>query len=282
MIVYQLKQHIKKVIPKFILDYWSKATEKRKVNHHFANFILDSAIEYSKKINGDVSSFDRNLKGLIKNRGNECNSIIQDILTAFMHDYKNNLFRYYKNQEYLIFYRFLSYPFSGSLSAQFLPYQKGLLRYKSYDILDYGSGIPYGLINSLLKENNPIRSITLVDLDLVHLDFVEFLIRKIAPNIPLSFYKLTDTEFFPNIDGKFNFFYGKDIFEHLDDPLKNLKKLMDCSMPEAVCYFDFNDHGEVIYQHIAPNLIFLSSEMVKMGFLKGENVSGLSEFIKGV
>ena len=277
----ELKENIKKGIPKPILKYIVKVKMKRSVNHEFANFILASAIEYSKNINGDVSSFDRNLTALLKNSENECNSMIQDILTAFMTDYKNNLYQYYKNQQYLIFYRFLSYPFSSDLSNHFLPYKKGLSRYENYDILDYGSGIPYGLINSLLKENNRIRSITLVDLDLVHVEFVEFLIRKIAPDIELNIYKITDTEFFPKLDRKFNFFYGKDIFEHLADPLKNLKKLMDYSMPESVCYFDFNDHGEVIYQHISPNLVFLSDEMVKMGFQKGENISGLTEFVRG-
>ncbi len=280
MITPEFKNFIKKVIPRSILSYRSKLKAKRGVNHDFANFILNSAIEYCKQINGDVSSFDRNLTRLIKNAENDCNSIIQDILTAFMPDFKNNLYEYYRNQEYLIFYRFLSYPFSSDLSAYFLPYQKGLSKYETYDILDYGAGVPYGLINSLLKENNRIRSITLVDLDLVHVHFVEFLIRKIAPNVQLNIYKITDTNDFPSIEGKFNFFYGKDIFEHLHDPLKNLKKLIDYSMPETVCYFDFNDHGEIIYQHLSPDLVFLSQEMTNMGFQKGNNIAGLTEFIK--
>lgn len=281
MTVPKRKELIKRLIPGVILDYRNRVKEKRNINHDFANFILSSAIEYSKEIGGDIGSFDRNLNDLIRNSENKSNSIIQDILTAFMTDYKNNLYQYYKNQEYLIFYRFLSYPFSGSLSSQLLPYQKGLSYYRSYDILDYGAGIPYGLINSLLKENNPIRSITLIDLDLVHLDFVKFLIRKIAPKIELNIYRLTDTDFFPKIEGKFNFFYGKDIFEHLKDPLENLKKLMDCAMEETVCFFDFNDHGKIIYQHLSPDLRFLADEMVKIGFRKGENVGGLSSFIKG-
>lgn len=273
------KQLFKKVIPEFILDYVRKIKARRSVNHPFANFILSSAIQYSKEIDGDVSSFDRNLTHLIKNPTSNCNSIIQDILTAFMTDYKSNLYQYYKNQEYLIFYRFLSYPFIDSLSAQLLPYKKGLSYYNTYDILDYGSGIPYGLINAL-RENKPIRSVTLIDLDLAHVNFVKFLILKIAPKIELNIYKITDTNIFPKIDGKFNFFYGKDIFEHLKDPLENLKKLMECAMPETVCYFDFQHHGEIIYQHVSPDLPFLSEEMVKMGFRKGEFIEGLSEFFK--
>ncbi|MCD4677786.1 MAG: hypothetical protein K8S18_17585, partial [Desulfobacula sp.] len=128
----ELKHYIKKVIPKFIMNYLLKKKRRKSVNFEFANFILTSAIEYSKKINGDIGSFDRRLKNLIINSENDCNSIVQDILTAFMPNYEKNLYQYYKNQEYLIFYRFLAYPFMNSLSSYFLPYEKGLLRFKSY------------------------------------------------------------------------------------------------------------------------------------------------------
>ena len=43
---------------------------------------------------------------------------------------------------------------------------------------------------------------------------------------------------------------------------------MSHSKPECVCYFDFSDHGEVKYQHISPNLPFLSDEMLNFGFKK--------------
>lgn len=274
-----MKHHIKKVIPKFIFNYLKKRRRKN-INYEFANFILTSAIEYSIKNNGDVSSFDRRLTNLIKNSENDCNSIIQDILTAFMSNYETNLYQYYKNQEYLIFYRFLTYPFSGDLSSYFLPYEKALSKFKINDILDYGAGIPYGLIYSLINKNNSINSITLIDLDLIHLDFVQFLVKKITPNIKLNVYKLTDTDTFPKLEGKYNFFYGKDIFEHLNNPLKNLKELMNYSKSEAICYFDFNEHGEKIYQHVTPHIEFLSDEMIKMGFQRGEKVSGLSEFVR--
>lgn len=278
----EMRNYIKKIIPKFVLNYLIKKRIRKKINFEFANFILNSAIEYSIKINGDASSFDRRLRNLIINSENDCNSIIQDILTAFMPNYENNLYQYYKNQEYLIFYRFLTYPFSGDLSNYFLPFEKALSRFKSNDILDYGAGIPYGLIYSLLNKKNAINSITLIDLDLIHLDFVQFLINKIAPNIKLNIYKIIDTDSFPKLEGKYNFFYGKGIFEHLKNPLKNLKELMNYSKPEAICYFDFNDQGEKIYQHITPHIEFLSDEMIKMGFRSGGIVSGLSEFVRNI
>lgn len=280
-----LKQSIRQVTPPILWDYLLKIKEKRdknkkKIDIEFAYFILDSAIEYSKHIGGDSGSFDRRLKNLILNADNECNSIIQDILTAFMPDYEKNLYQYYKNQEYLIFYRFLTYPFNDGMSCYFLPYEKALARFQSNDILDYGSGIPYGLIYSLLNKRNSINSVTLIDLDLIHLDFAQFLIKKIVPDIKLNVYKLRDTNSFPEIEGKYNFFFGKDIFEHLTDPLKNLKELMNYSKPEAICYFDFQDHGEKIYQHLTPNIGYLSDEMIKMGFQCPTKTFGLSEFIR--
>lgn len=275
----ELKQYIKLLIPPILRKYLQK---KIKINIEFANFILNSAIEYSKHINGDVGSFDRRLKNLILNSENNCNSIIQDVLTAFMPNYEKNLYQYYKNQEYLIFYRFLTYPFRSDMSCYFLPYEKALARFERNDILDYGAGIPYGLIFSLLNKKDSINSITLIDLDLIHLDFVQFLIRKIAPNIKLNVYKLIDTDSFPKLEGKYNFFFGKDIFEHLSNPLKNLQELMNYSKPEAICYFDFQDSGEKIYQHITTDIGFLSDEMIKMGFQSGTKTSGLYEFIRNV
>jgi len=283
----ELKQNIKLVTTPILWNYLIKQNEKRKkdktvIDYDFANFILDSAIEYSKHIDGDVGSFDRRLKKLIVNSEDDCNSIIQDILTAFMPNYEKHLYQYYKNQEYLIFYRFLSYPFQGGMSHYFIPYEKGLERFQSNDIIDYGAGIPYGLIFSLLNKKNSINSITLIDLDLIHIDFVQFLITKIAPNIKLNIYRLKDTDSFPEIEGKYNFFYGKDIFEHLSNPLENLKKLMNYSKQGAICYFDFQDHGEKIYQHITPDIGFLSEEMIKMGFQSGTTTAGLSEFIRNI
>jgi len=282
----KIKQNIQLLTPPLLWDNIIGMREKKRKNidNVFANFILDSAIEYSKHIGGDTGSFDRRLRSLITTEAtdNDSNSIIQDILTAFMPNYEKNLYQYYKNQEYLIFYRFLSYPFNSDMSVYFLPYKEGLARFHSNDILDYGSGIPYGLINSLLNNKSSINSIALVDLDLIHIDFVHFLIKKIAPDVKLNIYKASSTESFPEIEGKYNFFYGKDIFEHLSNPLENLKKLMRYSKQEAVCYFDFQDHGEKIYQHITPDIAFLSEEMVKMGFQRGTKISGLSEFARKV
>lgn len=199
-----------------------------------------------------------------------------------MPDYEKDLYHYYKNQEYLIFYRFLSYPFSGNLNSYIVPYKNALARFETNDILDYGSGIPYGLIYSLLRMKKSIQSITLIDLDLIHLEFAQFVINKIAPEIRLNIYKITDTETFPEIEGKYNFFFGQDIFEHLSDPLKNLKELIKHSKERAVCYFEFDDHGEKKYQHITPNVKFLADEMIKLGYRSGEKLFGLTEFVRGM
>jgi SAM-dependent methyltransferase len=197
-----------------------------------------------------------------------------------MPDYQNNLYSYYKHQEYLILYRFLTYPFSSELSSHRLPYEKALDTHAGVDVLDYGAGIPYGLILSLLKNKCIVNSITLIDLDLVHVEFATFLINKIAPDTKLVVHKLTDTNAFPRLEGRYDVFYGKDVFEHLSDPRKALVGLLNCSKNGAVCYFDFSDHGDRIYQHLTPNLEFLSAEMEGLGFTYVGKVGGLSEFVR--
>lgn len=275
-----LKNFIRKVTPKLIFNFIMK--QRIKKFNEFAHFILASAVEYSESVKGDTYSFERRLNKLIKTGEGRCNEIIQDILTAFMPDFEHNLYEFYKNQEYFIFYRFLQYPFINNMSNYTVPYEKALIKCGKTDVLDYGAGIPFGLIYSLLNRKEAVNSITLIDLDLVHVDFVEFLIKKIAPETDLKIHRLTDGDSFPRLEGKYNFFFGKDIFEHLADPLKNLKELMKYSRPEAVCYFDFRDHGEKIYQHITPDIAFLTDEMVKLGFTYEGRVQNLSEFTRNL
>jgi len=57
---------------------------------------------------------------------------------------------------------------------------------------------------------------------------------------------------------------------------------MHYNMPEANCYFDFSDYGEKIYQHITPNVDFLSDEMIKLGFQKGNAIFGMTEFRRNI
>ena len=280
MIADTLKNFIRKVTPKFILNFLIKRRNKK--FREFADFILASAVEFSKSVKGDPDSFDRRLTKLLKTGEGMCNEIIQDILSAFMPDFEHNLYDFYKNQQYLIFYRFLQYPFINNMSNYTVPYENALIKCGKADILDYGSGIPFGLIYSLLNRKETVRSVTLIDLDLIHVDFVQFLVKKIAPEVNLKIHRLTDADTFPKLEGKYNFFFGKDIFEHLSDPLKNLKELMKYSQPEAICYFDFRDHGVKLYQHITPDIEFLKDEMVKMGFTHGGRVQNLSEFTRNL
>lgn len=146
----KVKNQIKKLFPLFVRSYIAK--KRMKINYEFANFILKSAKEYSSYLGGDVSSFDKNLTKIIVTPNNNCNSIVQDVLIAFMPDFEKNLYEFYKSQEYLIFYRFLCYPFIMNMDKYFVPFSVPLSRYKNNDVVDYGSGIPYGIINALLKK----------------------------------------------------------------------------------------------------------------------------------
>lgn len=61
MNTYTLKHSLKKATPEFVLSYYYNRQRKQTVNIEFANFILDSAVEFSRYRNGDTGSFDRRL-----------------------------------------------------------------------------------------------------------------------------------------------------------------------------------------------------------------------------
>ena len=147
-------------------------------------------------------------------------------------------------------------------------------------VLEYGCGIPYGLIESLLIQKQRIKSITLIDLDLIHMDFTEFVVNKIAPDVHLDIYRLRDTEAFPELSGSYNFIFGKDIFEHLHNPEDKLRKLMSYSADKSICYFDFKYKGAKIHQHITPDIRYLAEVMEELGFENRGDVDGLTEFTK--
>jgi len=251
-------------------------------NHQAGSFYLEQAKEFSKKIQGDIDSFDRGLVTAIK-KGEFPGKLYQEILAAFMPDYEKDLFRFYQNQQFFILFRFLQYPFRYGLDAYVKPYERGLsLLSGKARVLEYGCGVPYGLIETLRKGKSNIEAICLVDLDLLHMDFTEHLIRRLAPSIPLEVHRLRNTEEIFEVSNSYNFFFGKDIFEHLYDPEEKLRGLMAKACDEAICYFDFRDHGEKMHQHVSPNIGHLSIKMEELGFKKRGLIKVTTEFSRGI
>jgi SAM-dependent methyltransferase len=244
---------------------------------------LDYAREYCAQTGGRLDVLqDRLVKRIVKRdrRGNE---ELQDLLEAFLPDYESRLFEYYSYQQFFILMILLQYPFlEGGLWGYHEAYRRGADLLGEMHVLEYGCGIPYGLIDCLLTQPGKVKSIGLVDLDLVYTDFAEFVVRKIAPTVPLQVFRLRDAKTFPLLTARYNFFFGKDIFEHLHDPEGNLRKLLAASVDASVCYFDFNDHGMKVHQHITPDIRYLAKVMVEHGFRVGDRVTGCTEFTRNL
>jgi hypothetical protein len=281
-----LKKIIYEITPPWLLKLGKRVLTGAplpKIRSDTGQLFLKYAREFSATVGGKPEAFDRSLDGLIGAGDSRCVAVCADLLDAFMPGYERNLFQYYIYQQYYILFRFLQYPFLYPLAVYTASYQKGLSLLDEAHVLDYGCGVPYGLIMTLLSEpQRRIKSVTLVDLDLIHMDFAEFVIRKIAPDMPLDIYRLRDTEVFPGLKGPYNFFFGKDIFEHLLDPEEKLRRLMSYSADASVCYFDFGDKGPVIYQHITPDLRYLAQVMERLGFQASGQLSSLTEFRRNI
>lgn len=279
----KLKKIVKLVTPPIVLSLLQKLYSKIIKGDKSVRGMqyLDFAKEFIASTGGISEGFEKRVIQSIKSTNNNHIIIHADLMDAFMPNYEKNLFQYYQYQQYDLLFRFLQYPFmSSSLIYYTHPYDKAIGLLDEIHVVDYGCGIPFGLIETLISKPMKVKSATLIDLDLVHMDFVSFIIKKISPDLSLTVHRLKDTKMFPPLKNSYNLFIGKDIFEHLHNPEKNLRKLISHSANESICFFDFANHGVVKYQHISPNIAFLSNIMEEYGYKKNEVVMGLSMFTK--
>ena len=215
----------------------------------------------------------------------EINEAHQYMQTALMPHYEQNLYEYYRQQQYLILLSFLSYAFRGpnNLASHIDPYNVASSKLPNMRILDYGAGLAFGLIHLLQTVPEKVESITIVDLDLIHTDLVEYILSDLSPEVDINIIRVTNSEMVPDFgDQTFNLLYGKDIFEHTHDPERLLRNILSKAEPSCIGYFDINDHGEKYLQHVHPELSHLSQIICEHSFVSNGKVSGLSEFVRTV
>jgi hypothetical protein len=246
-------------------------------------YVLETARRYSMEKGGWPDGFRQPLLDCIWRRENlrTFNEAIQSLQTIFMPRYEERLFEYYRSAEYLLLLSFLSYPFAG-LASHVEPFVAAAAELDRLDILDYGAGIPFGIIHLLRTCPGKVRSVTVVDLDLVHTAFAEYLLRGLAPNTLLDFHKLRDTESVPDFGARtFNLLYGKDIFEHLRRPEPVFHALLSHSAQPCLGFFDLRHHGERYLQHVTPDVTHLVKLATDHAFEPAGLVAGLSAFRRG-
>lgn len=209
---------------------------------------------------------------------------VQFLQSAIMPDFEENLFDFYRQQQFLLLRNFLSYPYRGvgCLDSQVRPYLSGAEKIDGPpSILDYGAGLPYGLIHVARTNPKKIASVTIVDLDLALTYVVEFILERLLPDSDIEFVRVTDGNSVPNFHRKsFNFHYGKDVFEHLSDPEAVLRNMLSHAADQTCCFFDFNDHGARYLQHLTPNLVPLKEFVSAQGFADHGTLPRMSCFVR--
>ena len=279
----QLVKTVKRLLPTSLKKAVKESHATGGPEYELGTFVLDQVADHARSIGGDASAISQPVvQGFLRDRAaiKIAGEAQQYIMTALQPDYERNLYPFYKQQEYMMLLAFLSYPFRGigSLNAQLQTYKAAADAMGGLDILDYGAGMPYGLIHLLRTRPDAVRSVTLVDLDLAHTRLSEHIVRGFIGD-RLSMIRKTDPEAVPSFGRKtFNFCFGKDIFEHLNDPEPHLRNILKAMSPDAICYLDFTDHGEKYLQHVTPLLSPLSAIVQADGFESVGTLAGMSGF----
>ncbi len=249
--------------------------------------VVSEAVEFSRSEGGSVDAFRQEvvpfIEHLVRHRRTVrfYDEIHQYVLEALLPHYRDHLYDYYREQQYHMFVIMLSYPLCGLGASHVEPYQLARRLLPELRVLDYGAGIPYGLVHTLAEDPSVVSAATLVDLDLVHSRFAEFLLRRTAPGVNLAVHRLRNTDEVPELDGSFNFLFAKDIWEHLRRPRLVLEHLLGSADTDCLCVLDFAHHGAEIHQHITPDICFMSQVMTDAGFRNVATIGGLSVFARG-
>jgi hypothetical protein len=254
--------------------------------HELGMYVLRESEKFSKIRDGRSEALRKDciLKSILKQDCiRQMNEAHQYLQTAFMANYEMNLFEYYRQQQYLILLTFLGYPFRGHgcLLSHVEPFRVASSKMPRINAIDYGAGIPFGIIHLLRTCPEKIDSITIVDLDLIHSEISEYIVSKLAPQKDITFLRITDTESIPDLSGrKYNLIYCKDIFEHVHEPERLLRAILCNSAPSCICYFDIRDHGVKHLQHVHPQLSHLSKVICEHSFEPKGEIGSLSEYVK--
>lgn len=285
----QLIMQGKRLLPNWVKNQLKKfliPKEVRKTEYELGMYILEKTKDFSRDRGGRPESLQTGrVKDCIFHQKclSEMNEAHQYLQTALMPHYEQNLYEYYRQQQYLILLTFLSYAFHGPgcLASQIQPYITASSKLPSMRILDYGAGLAFGLIHLMRTCPEKVESITIVDLDLVHTDLVEYILSDLCSDTDITVMRVTNPQTIVDFgDRTFNLIYGKDIFEHLHDPEHHLRAMLARAQASCLCYFDFSDHGAKYLQHVHPQLSHLNEILYEFSFRMDGNTGCLSEFVR--
>ena len=201
------------------------------------------------------------------------------------HQSENQIEKYYQLNQNLFIIRYLQYPL---LSEDYLkiiptPYFVAVKKLSKIRYCELGPGIPHGLFYLLFKLGtkfaSQLESIELFDYGLIYRDITFKLLVYLFPNTEVII-RDSNANSLPQPETNPNFFYAKDIFEHLHHPREFLKSIIDSMSKEALIAVDIKDRMPESYQHVTLKLSYLQEMIENHGFIHEMNTTRVKIFYR--
>jgi hypothetical protein len=205
------------------------------------------------------------------------NIYFADLWYLFAPDFRNRLPEYYDAMQLHHTMRFLEYASYPDLIKEHYarPYQIAREVLGKFSVLELGAGIPHGLIYESLYGGEFCERLTLVEIQSVYTEFVQWFCNQRGISFELVTAEAAGSTVLPK-DGEYDFIFAKDIFEHLQHPKEMAEQLIAVASKRAILAFDIEDKGEEIYEHIHPQLSPLRSLLSEKGWIEFDSSGNTS------
>ena len=253
-------KYVKWISEKIYENYYIPNLKKK---HPTSFFVYQTFNDYWKDFWKILSNKD--FRNILKN----CLEMSNLMIPA--HQSRENLYSYYKSLENIFIFRYLQYPLIDKkyLNNNIYP----LLDFiKTFDCkvkyLEIGPGIPHKLFYLAYKYPEyveKIETIEFFDLDIKYFEIVSIITKQIFPTTEVIINHSDFTSIIKPRE-KFNYFYAKDVFEHIFDAKYNLKSILEKSCNNARLVIDIIDREQEKYQHVTLNLSNLSEVILEKKF----------------
>jgi SAM-dependent methyltransferase len=208
------------------------------------------------------------------------NRYIGDLWNLFAPDFRERLDEYYKSQEMQLTMTFMAYATQAQLLREnyVAPYEMMRERLPRTAVLEVGAGVPHGFLSQAFGSGTAwCDALTIVEIDAVYARFVRWYCE--AHGVAFQ-HALAHAGRAPDIpaDRRYGFVFAKDVFEHLDDPVKAIRAIVGVAAPAAILALDLEDKGAIEYQHISPALAGLREHVERAGFRAFASTGNMTMF----
>ena len=124
-------------------------------------------------------------------------------------------------------------------------------------IVDYGCGLAYISFN--IAKINKNTKVYLLDIDCLHLDFIEYYFKK--NKIDIDVIRITKDNLYPKLPNH-NICIANQVFEHLLDPVRAFNNIFESLEKGGLLIGEFSNKSSELF-HVSPNLSIIRERIGK-------------------